>query len=103
MTRERGVSLSNHVHTSPAVLCMFVAKAKSVKTFTVALSNYGWSVQLDGERVALFQTQQQALRDVEGRRVELGEKGTRSDVEVIRSEIGESTHTTSPRPFFRRR
>jgi hypothetical protein len=78
---------------------MFVAKAKSVKTFTVALSNYGWSVQLDGERLALFRTQQQALQDVERRRAQLKAKGKRSDLEVVGSEI-DATPTT---PFWRRR
>ena len=83
------------------MLGMSVAKAKPVPTFTVSLTGYGWSVQLEGKRLDLFQTQQQALTEVKRRRADLACNGKRTTVEIVGSELDDPARNR--RPFFRRR
>ncbi len=80
-----------------------MARKQSAATFTVALTNYGWSVQLDGDGLELFQTQQQALAEVKRRRAKLTAKGKRSSVVVAGSQLGDAAPAHSSRPFWTRR
>lgn len=72
-------------------------------TFTVELTDYGWSVQAAGKKVGLFQTQQQALAEVKKRRAQLTTERKHSSVEVVGGYPGASGRTRSSRPFWTRR
>ena len=76
---------------------MLMVRKQPAATFTVALTNYGWSVQLDGEHLELFQTQQQALAEVKRRRVELMAKGKSTSVVVVGSQLADAARTHSSR------
>lgn len=84
-------------------LSIVVAKPKITTAFTVELTNYGWSVQVAGKRVGLFQTQQQALAEVKRRRAELTTKRKLSSVEVVGNGPGEPDRARPARPFWTRR
>ena len=60
-------------------------------------------MQLDGERLELFQTQQQALAEVKRRRAALMAKGKSSSVVVVGSQLGDGERIQSSRSFWSRR
>jgi hypothetical protein len=74
-------------HCAMSVLRWLVAKRETTTGFFVELTDYGWSVRTGTERLGLFVTQQQALRDVKKRREVLTARGHDSTLVVTGSEL----------------
>ena len=64
-----------------------MAKQAITTTFLVAPTEYGWSVGAGAERLGLFVTKEQALKDVKKRQAKLIGKGRRSTVVVTGHEF----------------
>ena len=64
--------------------------------FFVELTDYGWSVRAGTERLGLFVTQRQALKDVKKRRDELTAKGQKSTLVVTGGELSQPTGISRP-------
>jgi len=78
------------------VLRWLVAKRATTTGFFVELTDYGWSVRAGTERLGLFITQRQALKDVKKRRDELAAKGQNSTLIVTGSESSQSAGVARP-------
>ena len=72
-------------------------------SFHVEPTDYGWSVRVGSERLALFVTERQALIDVKRRRAELKAKGRESAVVVAANAPRQAGHGRSERPSWPRR
>ena len=82
---------------------MSMTKEKLATTLTIALTEYGWSVEFNGKRIDLFQTRHQALAEVKRRGAALTGKGTRSTVVVEGSALDHASRFPLFRPSWPKR
>jgi hypothetical protein len=64
-----------------------MVKQTATMTFLVEYTEYGWSVRAGAERLGLFVTKEQALKDVKKRQANLPGRGRRSTVVVTGYEL----------------